>query len=390
MEREQKQNVLFIPKWYPNREDSMLGLFVKRHAIAVSKYINTTVLAIIPSNKIIQKYEVETSHENGITEILIYVKKFKSPIGFINTLFNGLRYLNAHIAGWTIIEQTNNKPDIVHVHVLTSPGLIALYFKLRYGIPFFITEHWSRYLPHHGGFKGAFLKSFTKKVVEKSEGITTVSDALKDGMNQMGINHSNWKIIPNVIDIKRFQKLTNTKPQHFRFSHISSFEEQSKNISGILRAMKSLKQQDYQFEMVMIGDGPDWEETKKYARELGLENHIRFTGILEDDDLTHEMGLCQCSVIFSNYETFSIVIPENLSMGIPVIATAVGGIPEILPNSYGLLIPPKDEEALAKAMVSMMAQQHIYDKEEMRNYVEEHFSFDKVGHQFFEMYSKVI
>lgn len=387
---ESKRNVLFLPKWYPNREDSMLGLFVKRHAIAVSNYINVTVLAIVPSETLSQKYEVETKNENKVTEIIIYVKKFKSTFRLINFLINGLRYLNAHLAGWSILEQTENKPDIVHVHVLTSPGLIALYFKLRYKIPFIITEHWSRYLPHHDGFKGAFLKAFTKKVVAKSDGVTTVSKALKEGMNQTGIKHNNWEIVPNVIDTKHFQKVLSNEPKCFRFSHISCFEEQSKNMSGILRAGKSLKDQGYQFELVMIGDGPDWEETRHYAKELNLENNIRFTGVLEENALVEEMSLCQCSIIFSNYETFSIVIAENLSMGIPVIATDIGGIPEVLPSSFGMLIPPKDEEALAGAMISMMDKYTKYDTEEMRNYVEEHFSYDVVGHQFFEIYRGIL
>ena len=389
MEEQQKLNVLFLPAWYPNRKDSMLGLFVKRHAIAVSKLVNLSVLSVIFEDKAKQIYEIETNMENGFSEILIYVKKYQSSFGFLNTFMNGYRYLMAHIAGWKILEKTNQKPDINHVHVLTRVGVIALYFKIRYKIPFVITEHWSRYLPHNNTYKGAIRKKLTEKVVHSSKGISTVSRALKKGMNDCELHHDNWIIIPNVIDTKLFQaNLNNSKMDIIRFSHISCFEEQSKNMSGILRAAKSLKEQGKKFELIMIGNGPDWEQTKQYAAKLKLGNSIRFTGVLEDQDLVDEMGKCRFSVLFSNYETFAIVIPENLSMGIPVIATDVGGIPEVLPTEFGKLVPPSDEDALTDAMNYMLTHCHEYDSKAMHTYVKENYSYDQVGKQFVEMYSK--
>jgi len=388
METNQKLNVLFLPAWYPNRNDAMLGLFVKRHAIAVSSFANVSVLAVISDEKAEQLYKVESSVVDGFTEILIYTKKYKSSIGFLNTIVNGYRYLMAHIAGWKILEQTDNKPDINHVHILTRAGVMALFFKIRYKVPFIITEHWSRYLPHHkGGYSGTVRKKLTEKVVNASEGITTVSTALKEGMEAMGLHHRNWSIIPNVIDTKMFQMDARVNENElFRFSHISCFEEQSKNMSGILRAAKKLKDEGRKFELIMIGDGPDWEQTKRYASELGLEKMIRFTGVLENQDLVDEMSQCQCSILFSYYETFAIVIPENLSLGIPVIATDVGGIPEVLPQKYGKLITPKDEIALSEAMSFMMDHHKEYDTDGMRNYVEENYSYDEVGKQFLEIY----
>ena len=391
METDQRLKVLFLPKWYPNRNDAMLGLFVQRHAIAVSEYADVSVLAVVSDENNKQLYEVETRVQDGITEILIYTKKYQSSIDVLNLIINGIRFLTAHLAGWRILEQTDNKPDINHVHILTRAGIMALFFKIRHSMPFIITEHWSRYLPHHNDYKGMFRKRLTKKVIKASKGISTVSNALKNGMEAMGLHHSNWQIIPNVVDTKMFQSNgSRPKDNRIRISHISCFEEQSKNMSGILRAAKALKDQGREFELVMIGDGPDWEQTKQYALELKLENSIRFTGVLEGQDLVDEMSRCQCSILFSHYETFAIVIPENLSMGIPVIATNAGGIPEVLPKEFGKLIPPNDEDALTKAMSYMMDHYQEYDVEAMRNYVEENYSYDEVGRRFVEMYERVI
>jgi glycosyltransferase involved in cell wall biosynthesis len=392
MEAPKKLNVLFLPAWYPNRNDSMLGLFVQRHAIAVSEFANVSVLAVISDEKAAQLYQIESHVQDGITEILIYTKKCQTSFGIINTFVNAYRYITAHIAGWKILEQTDSKPDINHVHILTRAGIMALFFKIRYKIPFVITEHWSRYLPYHqGGYSGAIRKKMTKKVLKASAGISTVSKALQSGMNTIGLIHPNWKIIPNVVNTKLFQSNdSNNNSDIIRISHISCFEEKSKNMSGILRAAKALKDLGREFELVMIGNGPDWEETKRYAIELNLGNSIRFTDVLEGDDLVDEMSRCHFSVLFSNYETFAIVIPENLSLGIPVIATDVGGIPEVLPLEYGKLIPPKDEAALSEAMAFMMDHYTEYDTDAMRNYVEENYSYDEVGKLFYKMYEEAI
>ena len=392
MDNEQKLNVLFLPAWYPNRNDSMLGLFVKRHAVAVSEFVNVSVLSIISDDEAKQLYEVETSTEEGFIEILIYVKKYKSSFGFLNNLINGYRYLIAHIAGWEILEQTNQKPDINHVHVLTRAGVMAFFFKIRYHIPFIITEHWSRYLPNHkGSYTGSIRKKVTEKVINASAAITTASKSLQKSMEAQGLHHSNWITIPNVIDTKMFSP--NAEPKQnkpIRFTHISSFEEQSKNMSGILRAAKAIKDKGHDFELIMIGNGPDWDQTKEYAMELGLQNNIRFTGVIENTELVDEMSSCQFSVLFSHYETFAIVIPENLSLGIPVIATNVGGIPEVLPTKFGKLISPNDEDALADAMIYMINHCNEYDTDAMRNYVEENYSYYEVGKSFYKLYEAAL
>ena len=92
METDKRLKVLFLPKWYPNRNDAMLGLFVQRHAIAVSKYADVSVLAIVSDENNKQLYEVETHVQDGITEIIIYTKRYESSIDILNLIINGIRF----------------------------------------------------------------------------------------------------------------------------------------------------------------------------------------------------------------------------------------------------------------------------------------------------------
>jgi glycosyltransferase involved in cell wall biosynthesis len=381
--------VLFLATWYPNRLDSMLGLFVQRHALAVAKYAQVSVVSVVSVADQKEVFEVETNSIKNLTEIVIYYRKATKLFSFVNVLVNAWRYISAHIAAWKILQSTDSVPDITHVHILTRAGVMALFFKIRYKIPYIITEHWSRYLPHHGGYKGMLRKQLTKKVIKHSEGVSTVSKALKSGMNAAKLLHNNWQVIPNVVDVHFFKPLS-LKKEIYRFSHISCFEEKSKNMSGILHAAKLLHKQGFGFELMMIGDGPDWNSTVKLSNELGLKDIVKFTGVLEGEELLNAMNMCNSSIIFSHYETFSIVIPENLACGIPVIATKVGGIPEVLPEKFGILIPPNDIDALATAMKSMTANSNTYDQEAMIQYVEENFSYSEVGYSFVNMYKKAL
>ncbi len=387
---EKALKILFLAKWYPNRFDSMLGLFVQRHAEAVSKYAHVNVISVVTVPKLNDVYEVQTKTIKNLSEIIIYTRKAKSFLSPLNTIINGWRYIAAHLAAWKILQSTDFIPDITHVHVLTRAGIIALFFKIRYKVPYVITEHWSRYMQHHDGYNGLFRKKLTEKIVRYSSGISTVSNVLKQAMIAANINHRNWQIIPNVVDVYSFKPDNNLKSEKFRFSHISCFEEQSKNMRGILDAVKILKDKNLDFELVMIGDGQDWEDTVRYSKELGLDDVVSFTGVLEGDKLISMMNTCHCSIIFSFYETFSIVIPENLACGIPVIATSVGGIPEVLPVDFGKLIPSNDIKALAEAMKAMMTEETTYDKEAMIQYVEDHFSYSEVGFRFVRMYREAL
>jgi glycosyltransferase involved in cell wall biosynthesis len=93
-------------------------------------------------------------------------------------------------------------------------------------------------------------------------------------------------------------------------------------------------------------------------------------------------------VLFSNFENFPCVIPEAFMAGIPVIATAVNGIPEYVNESNGILIQAKDEAGLLAAFKSLIDSQP-FDKETLRAYAMEHFSYAAVGQQLDEIYKEL-
>ena len=103
--------------------------------------------------------------------------------------------------------------------------------------------------------------------------------------------------------------------------------------------------------LLVIGDGPERETLEQLARQLGISGRVKFTGLVGHDAVFAFLRGADAFVLNSLYEGFAHVIPEAMLAGTPVIATAVGGTPEIVDDGVtGLLVPPGAPEALAEAI----------------------------------------
>ena len=365
--------VVLLARWYPHKYDLMFGLFVQRHAEVASLYDDITVVYVHPDENAHRKFEIERTVENGVDTIRIYYKK-KGKVS------SALRYYRACLKGLELA----GKPDLIHVHVLTRMGLVAYRQKLLHGIPYIVTEHWSRYLPGND-FGGWLRKKLTKVVIKNAKCITTVSEVLARAMQSHGLKHPNYQILPNVIDTDLFKPL----PHHNevpKIVHVSCFEDKSKNISGLLEALKLMQDKGVAYEAVLIGEGMDLEAMKRKAVDLGLTDCVRFTGLLQGQALVDEWATGDFFVLPSHYETGGIVLLEAMACGLPVVATNVGALPEIVDESNGLLVPDCDIEALAEAMERLCDTYNKYDTEVLRNQVVKRYSKEIVGQLIHQLY----
>lgn len=141
----------------------------------------------------------------------------------------------------------------------------------------------------------------------------------------------------------------------------------------------------------MIGDGLDFELLKRRAAALGLaEPELRFTGVLQGEQLVDELAQADFLVVFSNYENLPVVIPEAFACGLPVIATKVGGIPEIITNENGILIERADENALKEAIFSIFENPKRFEKHKIRAMVEATYGKEAVGKLLHQWYRESV
>lgn len=386
-----KPKILFLARWYPDRYDPMMGLFIQRHAGVVAGFADVAVLYLraVPDKNI--GYQIEQKIENKVVTTRVYYGTRSILPPFVSKPFAGFLFMIAFIKGYRFTLETWHKPDIIHVNVLTRLGLFALWLRWFQGTRYVITEHWSRYLEITGTYNGFFRKLFTRLVVRNAEAVSTVSENLAKAMQSHGLKNNHYMILPNVVDTEDYTiPVARSGGDKTRFIHISCFEDRSKNISGLLRVIGNLAKLRNDFECIMVGEGIDLEKMKLLARELGLdESIVRYTGLLENQELVDAYQSAGFMVMFSNFENMPVVISESLSCGLPVVATAVGGIPEYINPQNGKLIVARDEAALFDAVNFMLDHVSDFDRNKIRENAVAIFGKQAVVTKFHEFYNYV-
>ncbi|MDB5054940.1 MAG: glycosyltransferase family 1 protein [Bacilli bacterium] len=168
--------------------------------------------------------------------------------------------------------------------------------------------------------------------------------------------------------------------------------EPRKNLLGLVQAYELLKQNHPITEKLVIVGARGWKYTPifEWIQQHHLETDIIFTGYIEDDDLVALYNAATIFVLPSIYEGFGIPILEAMQCGIPVIASNVSSIPEVVGES-GILVDPHYHEGWAKAMLRLLT-----DEQEHLHYASlslkrgEHFNWHKVAQQTLQVYDKVM
>lgn len=377
------KHILFLPRWYPNRYDPMWGLFVKKHAEAASLYNKVSILYLHQLDRGLKRTEFIEANKGNIHTLYIYYAKPKNKfiyfIKFIYLYFRGLSKI-----------QSKGKIDLIHIHILSRMGLLSLLSYYIKGIPYIITEHWSRYLPRVNTYEGTLRKRLTEIIVQNSKAILPVTENLKSAMLSHHLKNPNYRIIPNVVDEIFFNtQLINSRDKIQRVIHVSTFEDKSKNITGIINMVKELSEIRSDFKMILIGEGVDFNILKELSDANHLHSFIEFTGLLEKEALVKEYAKASFLLINSNYENMPVVINEAMACGLPVLSTNVGGISEHLNDNKGRLIKPNQAQELLEQFQWMLDNVNSFNSSEIRKYAKEHFSFAAVGKQLDEVYHNI-
>ena len=389
-----RYRILHLARWYPNRLDPMPGLFIQRHAEAVALYQDVAVVYAHGLQKELLKthFEKDISYVNGVETAKIYYQKSNSSFLFKAQIINGFRYFKAVNIGIKAVSNNQKHFDLIHIHVLTRLGIWGLFYKWKKGVPFVITEHWTRYLSHSNEFNGSLKRLITKLIVKNASFVTTVSRDLTNAMLKHGLNNPAYKEIYNVVDSSFLNVKKTVKPLNTtEFVHVSCFTDKHKNISGLLRVIKRLANERNDFHFSLIGDGDDFQKMKNYSKTLEIHDSIiKFTGLLEGHKLAETMSTADALVIFSNYENMPVVINESLSLGIPVFSTDVGGISEMINKDNGRLVPKGDEEAMYRVLKSFLDKEIIFDNNMLEKKYKNAFSPQSVGLQLTNLYELIL
>jgi len=236
----------------------------------------------------------------------------------------------------------------------------------------------------------------TRFGIEKSDAVTAVSESLRrDTQEQLGIsNHID--VVPNFIEPERFERARKegggrrwAKPGEMILVHVSNFRP-VKRVMDVLRVFHRVREK-LPVHLLLVGDGPDRAKVERYCRECDTCDVITFIGNLP---LVEEvLAGADLFLLPSETESFGLAALEALSCEVPVIATRVGGLPEVVDHgSTGFLFPVGEVEAMAEAAIELLGddEKRAQFGREARRQAIERFREEVVVERYRDVYRRVV
>lgn len=365
-------HILHISSWYPSEKEPFSGNFVKRHIELISENHRCTVLNFVSENGNKIRIQEEIINENLIEITIFYPKKNNKLL----QLFH-LRKAFKKVA------KTIENIDLIHGHVILEKGILFLWAKNYFQKKLIISEHASYFFRENYQKLSINQKFFIVKNIKTANTITCVSDVLKEEINYL-FPRKKIEVIPNVIDRDLFQIKEQNANEKIQFLHISTLEK-VKNVDKIILAFEKLALVFRNFELKIIAEKQN-ETIKNQTKNSFISDKISLVGPFDSRKIAAELQKTSALVHFSSYETFSCVIAEAWSCGIPVISSPVGIAKNMSPEN-GILVPNLDENSLADALLEFCTEKKKYSNDLIRKSTEQ-YSKEEVARAFDNLYTQ--
>lgn len=203
--------------------------------------------------------------------------------------------------------------------------------------------------------------------INQSDGVTAVSEYLKDETYRLFNIKKEIKVIPNFIDLDRFKK---SDKNHFKKAicpdnekvvvHVSNFRE-VKRVPVVVEVFHKIVKAGISAKLLMVGDGPDRVKAEQRCRELGICDQVRFLG--KQDQVEEVLSIADLFLIPSGSETFGLAALEAMSCSVPVISSDVGGLPEVnIHGETGYLCGLDDIDCMAEFGIQLLKDDKLHAK----------------------------
>jgi N-acetyl-alpha-D-glucosaminyl L-malate synthase BshA len=239
------------------------------------------------------------------------------------------------------------------------------------------------------------FKPVTTMTISASDAVTAVSDFLREQVRQQFNVVKPIDVIHNFIDPVRHERPVpvcvppRRCPEEYTLMHISNFRP-VKRVGDVVRVFAKVAK-TLPARLVLIGDGPDAGTAYELARELGVLDRVTFTGVL--DGVADALQAANLLLLPSEMESFGLVALEAMASGVPVVASDVGGIPEVVEHGVtGLLAPLGDVDKMAEYAVQILSDCttcRAYSRAARERAVK-HFDYRNVVPQYEEVYARVL
>lgn len=246
------------------------------------------------------------------------------------------------------------KPQVLHSHMVHA-NFMARVLRLLAPVPVIVSTI-------HNIWDGGPIRLLGYRVTDRLADCTTIvsETAAQRYLAARAVSRERLRVIPNGVDTSRFRPLPNARTDlrrelglgdQFAWLAVGRFEL-AKDYPNMLTAFATLSARRPDSILLLVGRGRLQAETEELARSLGLGDRVRFVGVRRD--VPELLSAADGYVLSSAWEGMPVVLLEAGAAGIPIVATAVGGNREVvLEGETGFLVPSRDSDALAQAMLRL-------------------------------------
>jgi len=279
------------------------------------------------------------------------------------------------------------RPDILHTHN-PAPHMVGALAACLCRVPALIhTKHGRNYPKNRKWVLANRLAAWlSSRVVAVSQ------DAADVALEIEKVPPRKVDVVRNGIDLEKFQLARRPRRELKRRAvHVARISYSSKDQRTLLKAVRIVADERPDFVLDIVGDGPDRADLEALCDELHLRSHVNFLGFR--DDVHRVLAGAEFFVLSSVTEGISITLLEAAACGLPIVATNVGGNPEVtVHGETGLLVPPRSPEGLARAMLEMLSDTNRARRMGIagRRRVERHFDLRRSVAKYEELYLSLL
>ncbi len=196
--------------------------------------------------------------------------------------------------------------------------------------------------------------------IDQSDGVTTVSESLRDDTYRQLAVRAEIEVIPNFLDCERHQRVADERLlERYRGSdpatklviHVSNFRP-VKRTDVVIELFRRIRER-MPARLLLVGDGPDLPGACRRARDLGLAADVEALG--EQELVVPLLSIADLFLLPSSEESFGVAALESMACGTPVVASRVGGLPEVVVDGEsGMLCDPDDVAGMATAAIRLL------------------------------------
>lgn len=311
-----------------------------------------------------------------------------NPISFLKFIIRAIECI------WSLfLIGRKTKFDVINLHYVCENALYAMMLSNLMHIPLVTSIHGSDI--QYFALKGRLNKWIVRQCLKRSAQVIANSNALLEVTSEMfgGNILENSTVIGNGVDTSKndlSKKAFSSRPPFVlaigRLQYIKGFDVLIKALAIVKKSFPSVK-------LILIGEGTERGALEKLSQRLGIKESVLFYGRMEHENVLKIIDICQFLVMPSRREAFGMVLIEAMSAGKAVIATNVGGIPElVIHEENGILVKSEDPDSMSSAILALIQDTQLTKKlgESGMKSIEKNFKWEQVSKKYLKLLSKAV